>query len=464
MHFPVIIIGSGASGSAIAHELTQSGVSCLMLEAGRHHPRATLPRSEIEWLPEILWGGGLELDRTAKAGIMRGRAVGGSTIIYSAVLYRYDEMVFNWWRELSGVSFLNEKELAPHYQAAESYVPMRRQDESTSNECNGTSRSRKEKEGYEVHTEMRGQMDCRTSEGNDCLACTGGCAVGGKASMPETLLKQALKNGLKLLPEFEVQRFEQRPGGGAICHGIHRGTRKMSFSCDRLVLACATVGNVKLLERSGFGKQLPSLGKNFYVHWQRWHFGEFSWPIDGFTGLFQVYASTDVKLRKKGLKFENTFLPPGAFATSRPGYGADHQEAMYRYQYNSCIESAVRSFHPGRILIDNNGDHIIDSGETDDEKRRTKEAREIAYSALVDEGAKNLWTSAYAACPHHFGGVNISEDPDMGCVDPEFHIHGLKDVYCADSSVFPGSAGLNPAFTIWALSHRASQQILKEMS
>lgn len=463
MHFPVIIIGSGASGAAIAHELTQAGVSCLMLEAGSHQPRASMPRAELEWLPEIFWGGGLELDRAARAGVMRGRAVGGSTLTYTAVMYRYDDLVFDWWRQLSGVPFLNEQELAPHYDVAETYVPLQRQDESFNNACNDIFRDGFTKKGYKVHAELRGMAGCRSEEGNDCMACMGGCAIGSKASMPDTLLKQALQNGLKLLPEFEVERIEKRPDGGAICHGFHQGRTRLSFTCDRLVLACAPVGNTKLLSRSGFGDRLPALGKNFYVHWQWWHFGEFDREIDGFKGPFQVYASTDMRLRKRGLKFENTFVPPGAFASSCPGHGRAHARAMRRYRNHSCIESAVRSFHPGWIKAHPDGSHTFDSGETGDETRRTKVAREIAYSILADAGARNLWTTSYAACPHHFGGLNLSTDPERGCVDPEFHLHGHPDIYCADSSVFPGSAGLNPALTIWALSHRASQQILKEM-
>lgn len=463
MHFPVIVIGSGASGSAIAHELTQAGISCLMLEAGSHHPRASLPRSEIQWLPEIFWGGGLELDRKVRSGLMRGRAVGGSTLTYSAILYRYDEFVFDWWRQLSGVSFLNERELAPHYEAAETYVPMRRQNEGWNNPCNDIFRDGFEKKGYNVHAEMRGAGDCRTGEGNDCMACMGGCPIGSKASMPDTLLKQALRNGLKLLPDFEVARIERRPEGGAICHGVYQGRTRIRFTCDKLVLACAPVGNVKLLTQSGFADGLPALGENFYVHWQWWHCGEFEREIDGWTGLFQVYASTDMRLRKRGLKFENTFMPPGSFAAACPGYGADHLRTMRRYRNHSCIESAVRGMHPGRIDVRRDGSHTFDAGETDDEARRTDEARELAYSILADAGADNLWTTTYAACPHHFGGLNLSEDPRRGCVDPEFHLHGHRDIYCADSSVFPGSAGLNPALTIWALSHRASQQILKEM-
>jgi choline dehydrogenase-like flavoprotein len=44
-------------------------------------------------------------------------------------------------------------------------------------------------------------------------------------------------------------------------------------------------------------------------------------------------------------------------------------------------------------------------------------------------------------------------------VDPEFRVHGLPNLVAADSSVFPSAPGINPSFTIMALSQRAGQSM-----
>jgi hypothetical protein len=52
-----------------------------MLEAGKYYPRETLPLPEIDSNSQMYWSGGIELDTTCKNGIMRGKAVGGGTLL-----------------------------------------------------------------------------------------------------------------------------------------------------------------------------------------------------------------------------------------------------------------------------------------------------------------------------------------------------------------------------------------------
>ncbi len=462
-NYPVIIIGSGPSGSAIASELTRAGVRCLMLEAGKYYPRHLFPRPEIDYYSQIYWGGGIELDTTARNGIMRGKAVGGGTLAYQGIMYRFDEFVYQSWRDLSGISYFTEEDMQPWYDRAEPLLHMAPVDERYRNECSRIFLEGHRKLGYQAKPELRAQHNCQWDRGNDCIMCLGGCPLDSKGSMPHTVLKRALRQGLHLIPEFEVDQVEVK-AGSIICRGRYRRDRRMSFSCRRLVLAAAPLGNTRLLLKSGFRDRLPALGKNFYIHAQWFHFGLFDQEINAHKGPFQVYGSQDMRLRRKGIKFENTFAPPAGLAWLYPGYGRRHHAFMRRYRYVSCIESSIRSFHPGTIRLDRNDNLVIDCGLTGDEYRRTREARNMAYQMLCSAGAREVATSCFSICPHHFGGVNMGVDGGRSCVDPEFHLHGFRDIYCADSSAFPGATGLNPVFTILALSIKASQQILKEMA
>jgi choline dehydrogenase-like flavoprotein len=58
----------------------------------------------------------------------------------------------------------------------------------------------------------------------------------------------------------------------------------------------------------------------------------------------------------------------------------------------------------------------------------------------------------------------MGADGTRSCVDPEFHLHGFRNIYCADTSAFPNAPGMNPVLTILALSIKASQHILREMA
>ena len=71
MIYDAIIVGAGVSGAFIANHLVQSGRRCLMLEAGRDFNRATYPRTEVDANSLLYWGGGIELTKDAKIGLLR---------------------------------------------------------------------------------------------------------------------------------------------------------------------------------------------------------------------------------------------------------------------------------------------------------------------------------------------------------------------------------------------------------
>jgi choline dehydrogenase-like flavoprotein len=58
------------------------------------------------------------------------------------------------------------------------------------------------------------------------------------------------------------------------------------------------------------------------------------------------------------------------------------------------------------------------------------------------------------------GGCPIGTDGAHSVVNPEFQVHDHPGLYAADSSVFPAAPGINPSFTVMALSHRAAAAIL----
>jgi choline dehydrogenase-like flavoprotein len=461
--YDVIIVGSGPSGSAIANELTRAGARCLMLEAGKYYPRDTLPLPEVDYNSQMYWSGGLELDTTCKNGIMRGKAVGGGTLAYEAVIYRFDDYAFGPWRDASGVEWFTLEEMGPWYEKAEELIHIAPVDERYRNECSRIFVEGHAKFGYQAKPELRAQRDCHWEQGNDCIVCLGGCPIDSKQSMPHTVLKPALKQGLHLIPEFEVERVEAKPDGVAV-HGEYRQGERMSFFSRKLVLAAAPLGNTKLLLKSGFKARLPALGANFYVHTQWFHFGMCDREINAHKGPFQVYGSQDPRLRQQGFKLENTFAPPAGLAWLFPGYGREHHATMRRFRYLSCVETSIRGFHPGTLRLDRHGNLTIDCGFTNDEERRTKTAQDLAYNILRSFGARKVVTSRFSICPHHFGGLNMGVDGAKSCVDPEFRLHGFRNVYCADTSAFPNAPGMNPVLTILALSIKASQQILKDAS
>src|SRR3954453_12171643 len=106
-HADVVVIGSGAGGSAVTWALAPTGKKIILLERGDH-----LPREPENWDPQALWAD----HRYANSGMWPpgpdGRlftpkqhyCVGGNTKFYGAILYRFRERDFGAIRRVDGVS------------------------------------------------------------------------------------------------------------------------------------------------------------------------------------------------------------------------------------------------------------------------------------------------------------------------------------------------------------------------
>jgi cholesterol oxidase len=60
---------------------------------------------------------------------------------------------------------------------------------------------------------------------------------------------------------------------------------------------------------------------------------------------------------------------------------------------------------------------------------------------------------------HILGGVPMSLHPEDGVINPEFKVHGYPDMYVLDGSIIQGNLGVNPSFTITALTEYAMSKI-----
>ncbi len=63
---------------------------------------------------------------------------------------------------------------------------------------------------------------------------------------------------------------------------------------------------------------------------------------------------------------------------------------------------------------------------------------------------------------HQMGTTRMSSDPKNGVVDASCRLHGIQNLYVAGSSCFPTGSGVNPTFTIVALSIKIADH-LKEI-
>lgn len=460
-NYDAIIVGVGTSGGFIAKALTEAGLRCLALEAGRHFNRSTYPTKEVDANALLYWGGGIELNHDASIGLLRARVVGGGSIVNQALMDRFDDDALDSWREASGVNYFSSAAMDAWYERAEASIALQEIPAQHRNRNAEIFRQGFEDNGYTWAPLRRAQRDCRFEDGNDCIACLWGCRIDSKQSTNVTMVPKALAAGLELVPQFEASTVRETADGVEV-DGKHADGREQTFRARRLVLASGAIGNSKLLLRSGFAERLPTLGHNFYSHPQYMELGLYSEPVDAHRGPMQSLKSADAGFRRGGFKLENVYAPPAAIAMLVPGFGRAHQQRMRRLSHFACIEVCVRDTNPGRIRMGRGGSFTIDKTLNAEDRARRDRGLAAIHNIFLSTGAKEVISGSIAISLHLMGGCNMGDDPARSVVSPEFHVHGTRNIYAADSSVFPNAPGINPALTIMALSLRAAEQILAE--
>lgn len=451
--YDVIVVGSGTSGCVAAYRVQKAGAKCLLLEAGRRFSAETFPRNEMDYTAQLFWGGGVDFGAGGKLAYLRGKCVGGGSVVNQALMDRLDDVALSDWKADSGIDYFTPEAMDPYYAAAESQLSLKIMDAAERNRNARLFVEGCEKNGYGWEPLRRGQADCKTEEGNDCICCLGGCHLDSKQSMLVTYLRRAEELGLEVWPGFEAGRVEHDRDGVTI-HGAKDG-QAQSLRCRKAVLACGTLGTTQLMLNSGFKEKLPAVGTGFCMHPQWMSFGIMDSPVDAHKGAFQTVRSKDDRFRKAGFKLENVFAPPGAVALLFWKTGKPLQAFMKKYRHLACVEVAVRDEAVGELRTDSKGRLEIDKVLTDQDLRRRDEGLEAVRNILNSVGAREIVECSFPFGLHLMGGCRIGTDERSSVVNEAFEVHGHPNLLITDMSVYPNAPGINPALTVMALAERS---------
>ncbi|MCP4021043.1 MAG: GMC family oxidoreductase, partial [Desulfobacteraceae bacterium] len=314
--------------------------------------------------------------------------------------------------------------------------------------------------GYQSSPLRRAQSNCHIEEGNCCIECLNGCRIGSKQSTPETVLKKALENGLTLVSEVEAKTIIQRNGDIKII-GQDKNGGECTFRAKNLVLAGGAIGNTRLLLNSKFDKALPWIGQGFYCHPQFMSFGRYEEKINSHLGAFQAFKSDDKGFRQNGYKLENVYAGPEGISLLVPGFGKKLMQHMEKLSHFACIEVCTRDTNPGRIKVNRKGNALIRKTQNKEDLLRMQKGNKVIEKIFNSTNAKEIIHGKFGIGLHLMGCCAMGTDPKTSVVDPEFKLHTSKNIFCADSSIFPNAPGINPSLTIMALSKKAAHTILR---
>lgn len=456
--YDYLIVGSGTGGGILAYNLSKAGAKVLLLEAGEYLTKETFPKNEAIASAQLYWGGGLEFSHDARTAFLRGKVVGGSSIVNQALMDRFDEVAFDDWRAETGVDFFSLNAMEPYYEKAESRLALHTFVAEERNRNAQLFVKGFDTLGYHWHFLRRAQSDCAFEKGNDCIGCLGGCHRDAKQSMLVVYIREAEKIGLEVQAQVEVDQIE--PGEVVRVYAEARGEKKV-YQSKNVILSGGAFGTTRMLFRSGFKSTLPALGKYFSSHPQFMFFGMYGEEVNAHKGMFQSVASKDPQFRARGFKLENVYAGPVSTAMLFNASGAKHQDLMRQYRYMTCAEVAIRDENAGEISVGKSGQLTVKKIITEQDKRRMKDGTDTLKEILAVSGAQHVIESPYYFGLHLMGGARMGTNVNNSVVAPDYRVHGQKNVFVCDSSLYPNAPGINPGLTIMALSHKLSEELTR---
>jgi choline dehydrogenase-like flavoprotein len=422
--YDIAIIGAGASGATLAHELTRRGKHVVVLEAGNRSRELGEFSTAMKWYDRSPV---LSRPFRSKEGVIIWRvfADGGGTIVSCANGVRCLE------KELSefGVS------LEAEFQEVELELKVSPVHEGLLSE--GSKRLRAAAEEIGISMELMPKF-IDAEKCTRCGHCTYGCKYCAKWSAVE-YLDLAVKNGADILHNFQARNI-------CIEDGKARGVKgtgpdgAVEVRADTVIVAAGGIGTPVILQNSG----IQSAGKKLF--------------LDLFV---TTYGVTDGYSLAEG---------PPMTLVNREFY-ADRGFILSPYINQSrlarLVECGPRGFPPGKrnlvgIMTKIRDDEIgvvypdgtvsKDITESDWEKLREgiSFSKQIVRTMGVKE--KNIFNSRVQGA--HPGGTAAIGD----VVDQNLQTE-TKNLYVCDACVLPRSPGLPPILTLLALAKRLGKHL-----
>jgi choline dehydrogenase-like flavoprotein len=508
----VVIIGSGAGGGTLAHELTRRGIKVVLLEAGKRLTLADFSQNPGEAFGQLTW-----LEPRTQSGTTTvaedyptlpswtAKTVGGTTVHWTAVALRaqpWEVRNRSIYGSVEGASLIDwpidYKELMRYYQLAEKRMVVTRR-----NGVPGLPASNHfkvihygaTKIGYKNVTTGYMAINSRPADDRSmCIQqgfCVQGCKTGAKWSTLYTEIPRAEATGnLDLRPECRVVRIEHDPDGrvSGVVYIDPQGQQQRQKA--RIVcVACNSVETSRLLLLSesakfpnGLANSSDQVGRNFCHHTGAFVWGVFDKPIYMWRGatLGGIVLDETKHDPKRGfaggyhLEMAALDLPSIAISGFQQdlwgrelGFVMDHYKCMAGIYVNG--EDLPRSTN--RITLNPNVKDAfglpVANVHGDDHPNNAamrRHAQQQAKALFEAAGAIKVLMSRQTPATHNMCAARMSRDPRDGVVNAHGQSHDIPNLFVSDGSAMSSPSSANPTLTIVALALRQAEYIERQMS
>ncbi len=505
----VAIVGSGAGGGTLAHELCERGINVVLFEAGARQSPETYVNDEWASFAQLAW-----LDLRHASGDWRVvhdfpnlpawicKTVGGTTTHWAGASLRIQEHEFKAKTNYGGVDGANLldwpiglADLEPYYAKAEGKMGVTR-----TNGIPGLPGNNNFKVLYDGATKL-GYKACHTGrmainseprdDRNPCQQlgfCFQGCKMGAKWSTLYSEIPKGLATGrLELRPESQVLQVQHDEGGKVtgVLYADAKGDRHVQ-KARVVAIAGNSIESPRLLLNSsssmfpdGLANSSGQVGHNYMRHTTGSVYGHMPEPVRMWrgtvmAGIVQDEARHDTKRGfaggyeletiSLGLPFMASFLDPTA-------WGSEFARKMETYDHMAglwIVGEDMPQADNRVTLHDSDKDPfgmpvpVVTFKDHPNDKAMREHAYKQGIALYEAAGARESFKVPPYPSTHNLGTNRMSAKAADGVVNGWGQTHDVANLFVSDGSQFTTGAAENPTLTIVALAIRQADMMGKK--
>ncbi len=512
--YDVIVIGSGAGGGTLVHQLAPSGKRILLLERGDW-----LPREPQNWLAQDVFVDGryqsedtwYDADGNEFAPQVH-YFVGGATKMYGAALYRLRAEDFGEIKHVDGVSPawpITYEEIEPFYTRAEQLYEVRgaRGEDPTEPPASApyphpaVSHEPRIQQladdlaaaGYQPFHAPCGVLlneeDMPFSRCVRCQDCDGfPCLVHAKSDAEVMAVRPALEHeNVTLLINATALSLETSPDGTEVTGVVvEREGETATHSADVIVVSCGAANSARLLLASatdkhpnGLANGSDQVGRNYMFHNSQAVLALSKEPnptvFQKTLGLNDFYlAGKEFDHPLGNIQMVGKSQAP-MFRGEKPGetkFAPDWSlERVATHAVDFWLSTEDLPMPENRVTLSDDGRvKIAYSSSNEGPKNELYEKLKSMLGEIGMHSGHLLPHNAYlkneipvAGVAHQAGTCRFGSDPATSVLDTNCKAHELDNLYVVDTSFFPSIGAVNPALTAMANAIRVGDHLLERL-
>src|SRR5690606_5260216 len=206
-----VVVGSGPGGAVAPYALAAAGHDVVLLEEGPPFGPADFELDGALSMARTMREGGLRFTMGYVMPTMQALALGGGSLVNSAICGRCPEFRLDEWAEASQLERTGAHDLAPHYDAVAEFLGIAPTPDAVQGRRNLLFRDGCKALGWESEPCARNVVGCRGS--GECFT---GCRARAKQSMDISYVPAAIRAGARVYTSVRVERVlaEGRRVGG----------------------------------------------------------------------------------------------------------------------------------------------------------------------------------------------------------------------------------------------------------